>query len=365
MAKIDIKDACKVLMMAYKDKMLIEDEIGKNIDIVLNGTHKTYKYILVTAILAKATNKNIDILSLQAGDRSKGAYDARSICHKVLVPFEREFLKDSLGSSNEPYLNKPARYKRLTTENPVKNGKDMDILKMVISILERITDSNIAKKYLCSALASMVNITQKNANKYSISIDSNEQNSNIQDILDFVNILIKKSCEGEICPLIVAAIESCIKKKYTIVPHKVNESGSSSKEIGDIDIYNENKELVTSIEVKDKDFAKNDVEHAIKKFANAKLKRTMFIYGDKVNFDIVDIHQEAARYGRLGYYCSVISIIDYVKLRLLDMPENVTRNSFAEMIMNYAEKINIKQETLAWIKEAIKQHDILANLDKV
>ena len=69
--------------------------------------------------MAKAVNKEIDALSLQAGDESDGAYDARSLCHKVLVPFEREFMPNSLGGSNEPFLNKPARFPRLTPDNAV------------------------------------------------------------------------------------------------------------------------------------------------------------------------------------------------------------------------------------------------------
>lgn len=59
------------------------------------------------------------------------------------------------------------------------------------------------------------------------------------------------------CPLVVAAIEHLYYKgAKTVVPHKVNESGASSKEVGDIDIFDNAEQLVSSIEVKDKDFTK-------------------------------------------------------------------------------------------------------------
>ena len=153
--KIDLKNARKVLVETYKTCVHVSDEIGRHIDNILNGTHLTYKYILVTELLGKASDPFIDPLSLQAKDESDGAYDARSVCHKVLVPFERDYLPGALGNSNEPFLNKPARFERLTTENAVRKGKDMATLKSLIWILSRMDSSAKARKYLSSALYTM------------------------------------------------------------------------------------------------------------------------------------------------------------------------------------------------------------------
>ena len=51
------------------------------VDDVLEHTHLTYKYILVTALTAKATDESVNPLCLQAKSALPGAYDARSICH--------------------------------------------------------------------------------------------------------------------------------------------------------------------------------------------------------------------------------------------------------------------------------------------
>ncbi|MBW4660785.1 MAG: restriction endonuclease, SacI family [Drouetiella hepatica Uher 2000/2452] len=77
---------------------------------IIQGKHLTFRYILVTALLGKATNSSINALTLQAGANVEGAYDARSLCHGVVVPLERQLLNSSLGGSNEPFLNKPARF---------------------------------------------------------------------------------------------------------------------------------------------------------------------------------------------------------------------------------------------------------------
>lgn len=88
MKKVSETVAKKILLALSKNPTFCNDKVGEEIKSVLNGTHKTYKYVLVNGLLAKAVNKEIDALSLQAGDESDGAYDARSLCHKVLVPFE-------------------------------------------------------------------------------------------------------------------------------------------------------------------------------------------------------------------------------------------------------------------------------------
>ena len=146
MKKVSETVAKKILLALSKNPTISNDEVGEEIKSVLNGTHKTYKYVLVNGLLAKAVNKEIDALSLQAGDESDGAYDARSLCHKVLVPFEREFMPYRLGGSNEPFLNKPARFPRLTTDNAVRKGNDMRTLQSLISILSKVKNSSLAKK---------------------------------------------------------------------------------------------------------------------------------------------------------------------------------------------------------------------------
>lgn len=74
-------------------------------------------------------------------------------------------------------------------------------------------------------------------------------------------------------------------KNFKVVPHKVNESGASSKEVGDIDIFDAEGSIVNAIEVKDKNFSEQDVVHAIEKLREVHLHSSLFIYGKFANFD--------------------------------------------------------------------------------
>ena len=75
--------------------------IKETIDFVMGGKNcLTYRYIMFTALLAKATEPRVDMLSLQAGDDSEGAYDARSLAKDVVFQFQKSMLGNILDGSN-------------------------------------------------------------------------------------------------------------------------------------------------------------------------------------------------------------------------------------------------------------------------
>lgn len=132
------EDAAEKLQVAYADALSCEsvpDCSHKDfIDFVIDNTHLTFKYILFTGILSKATDPTINALCLQAGSSLPGAYDARTVCHKVIVPFEMETLEKALGGSNEPFLNKPARFPELSKTDvllPVKDVPDRSWVPLI------------------------------------------------------------------------------------------------------------------------------------------------------------------------------------------------------------------------------------------
>ncbi|AWX97652.1 hypothetical protein BKM67_06260 [Streptococcus suis] len=136
--EISVENASSTLKNAYQDALEAENidcKFSEFIDLILDNTHLTYKYILFTAILSKATDANVNALALQKKSKLPGAYDARTICHKVIVPFEMETLGKALGGSNEPFLNKPARNEELSKSNPVRSGRDAMLLEKLCEVL--------------------------------------------------------------------------------------------------------------------------------------------------------------------------------------------------------------------------------------
>ena len=82
----------------------IRDDITESI----NSKTLSYRYVLPTHLLAKAVNPALDCRSIQKSSGLVVAFDARSICQSVIVPFDRQN-DNVLGGSREPYANNPLR----------------------------------------------------------------------------------------------------------------------------------------------------------------------------------------------------------------------------------------------------------------
>ena len=355
MATIDFRTAGLILERALVEAEPANDNFGETIYSVLTGSHKTYRYILVNALLAKATNQDVNALSLQKGDGKQGKFDARSLCHNVLVPFERLKLQGCLGDSNEPFLNKPARFVTLSMDNAVRAGRDKETLESVIRVLSSITTSEMAYKYLRSAMAVLKQNHENYLKKFSIGDALIDVSEFSQLVLDYIYKITNHTMDGEICPLVVAELERLyLGKEYKVVPHKVNESGSSSKEVGDIDIFDSEGTLVNAIEVKDKNFSEQDVIHAISKFRQANLTSSLFIYGKNVNFDEDSVYRVLTKTGREGHYCCLISILSYAKMRIADL-KVVTIREFVEGLLKFSKLTNAKDDTINIIKTISSQ----------
>ena len=350
MAEIIIKtDAERILLSAFRTRCSKKDDISGSIRAVLNGNHKTYKYILINGLLAKATNEKINALALQAGAPITGAFDARSLCHGVLVPFERDFLHNSLGGSNEPFLNKPARFTHLSDQNAVRKGNDKETLLLLIKIFTSISTSVESEAYLACGLEFLnqrieeTKILQDTTLKY---------NPTLVEVYEFVFRFLEKSFEGESSAIIVGTLEklyhSRFSKNFKVIVHKVNQSGASSKEVGDIDIFKEDN-FYYAIEVKDKHFTPYDLEHAFNKIIANSGSKGQFIYGPSGTFDKSLLDDRIAKFEKEGFLVLFQDIYTYSKTMIFKIDLN-SKQEFISALMATAVEINCKNETKTWIQ---------------
>lgn len=345
-------DAEKVLLSAFRTRCTKKDLISSKITAVLQANHKTYKYVLITGLLAKATNEKINALALQAGAPFEGAYDARSLCHGVLVPFERDFLQSALGGSNEPFLNKPARFTHLSDTNAVRKGDDKAVLELLIEIFNSIKTSADAKSYLACALEFLnqrieeIKILQDSSIKY---------NPTLVEIYEFIFRFLEKSFEGESSAIVVGALEKIYHSRFSndfkVVAHKVNQSGASSKEVGDIDIFKMDI-FYYAIEVKDKNFTSYDLEHAFKKIQNAGGNKGQFIYGPNASFDKDQIEKRIGEFENEKFMVLLQDIFTYSRTMIFKIDLN-SKQEFIDTLMATAIEINSKDETKAWIQSLL------------
>ena len=312
---------------------------------ILTGDHLTYRYVFVTALVAKSLDQGVNCLALQAGAGLEGAYDARSLCHKVLVPFEREFLGNALGGSNEPFLNKPARYTHLSLSNAVRRGNDRETLALLCKVLPEVNTSSKAFDSLVDALSMLVSIAAK-AQTTDVVVASVGDNQKAQVLL-LIDRLVSRSMEGESCSLAVTAVLECLSrgplKGAKVEVHPVNQCGASSLEVSDVDVFYEGK-LTASLEVKDKRFTKHDVGHAVSKVSAAGYDSLFFVKGpsgllvDSKESDLIAAHR--AR----GFILNILTVQEFAAF-VLAFVHGVSYPSFCEILFAQARVARVKGET--------------------
>ena len=126
-----------------------DGELLESIRLSVNSNTKTYRYVLPTQLLAKASDPALDCRSLQAGADRTGSFDARTIAHQVIVPFDQANDR-VLGGSPEPYVNNPVRVSEVSERhrNPQKNKRGWDHLCRVLEVVESTQDEDFTKTVL-------------------------------------------------------------------------------------------------------------------------------------------------------------------------------------------------------------------------
>lgn len=218
----------------------------------LQSSSLTYHYVLPTQLLAKAVNGGLDAHALQAGYPSPGAFDARTIAHDVIVPFDRENER-VLGGSPEPYVNNPLRVPGVTANyrGQQKNKTDWDKLVAVLDAVENNPDQAFARQVLDQVLFEIYRMLGSVAVIYPtpnrISLD--RTNELIQQYL-------AAKSGGERMEAVCTALFCTIGREFGIFDEvkrdKVNAADVSSGMSADIECWLDDK-ITLLVEVKDRE----------------------------------------------------------------------------------------------------------------
>jgi hypothetical protein len=349
--------AQKKLTEAYKEVENLSDaplcDYKDFIDFVIDNKHLTYKYVLFTAILSKSADESINGLCLQAGSELTGAYDARTVCHQVIVPFEMETLEKALGGSNEPFLNKPARYTELSTDNAVRRGNDEKILHSLINNIPLIDTSDKAYSCLKYLLYKLIKIKEK---KKAITVFSIPDSANLPSkLMTFINRALEQSYEGEILTLMIAGIYHLHYNKPSalVEVHPVNQCGASGREVSDLDIYVDGK-LVASNELKDKDYAETDVRHAADKVLSAGGTKMLFIEGPRANAQGAFKKAIESEYGNKNFLLRILAYNLFLDSYIGTL-EDSDCEEFVRFILETARETKFKEEVISYLDNLAKE----------
>lgn len=92
-------------------------EPDAGVDQVIDSKVQSVRYAAVTQLLGKIADPDRGILCCQSETGELGAWDARSFCAAVIVPWVAEN-QDVIGKSPDPYVSNPLRRPVLSRDMP-------------------------------------------------------------------------------------------------------------------------------------------------------------------------------------------------------------------------------------------------------
>ena len=245
-------------------------EMRENIAVVINSDRKTYRYMLFVGLLVSVTDQRLHPRCLQQKAGCVGAFNARSLCAEVVVPFEKSTLKGRLGGSCDPYVSNPARLPMVEKNNDAKSALDRDHLSRLYDVLEYAKNSNLPERKKLFRYAFSC-VLARPAEESSL-VEFGTFGKTSLGSGPFFDFLKARETTADV------PIKQCEKNVSHVVAHPLTESGASHREIGDIDLKFKDGRAY-AVEVKAKAFSETEVNHACEKAYRSGIHRVIFAFG--------------------------------------------------------------------------------------
>ncbi len=359
--EINKLDAGRVLRESYervKKTPQTSCKIAREICMAMTGKGcLTYQYILLTALVAKSTDFRVDMLSLQVEDTSSGAYAPRTLCSEVIYPFQKQILSNALDGNNaDPLVNKPARYSRLTKFNAAR-GDGKKVLDALCDALPTLTTKEEVRDALDYMLTRLLAIARENQEKRR-SVRAAIQDTDTAALYTFLSDLLDQGFGGAALVLVTYAlflIHFPPEMGYKIIPHPVNQAGSSSRQKSDLDIELNGRPLL-GVELKDKPFTADDVARAANTAMSSKLKSLLFISGRHAGIQSIPTYFSEVKktYAKLGFSVGVIDIDEFMDLILVTHSDSITASNVLSAVYDCVFDIGGTVETQTWVYSRLK-----------
>ena len=210
----------------------------------------TYTPFLLTALLAKATDPSVDVLSLAVGSTARG-YSARSLAADVVVPISREVGIDLRTNGPEPLNNSP--FYGCARVDAMDRSRNPEAFNYLLETAEKIAllDASGAAR----ALAAAVRVGMKDFDGEVVPLVGKARGM-AQLVRAVEEFLSEKPEGGKRAQAAVAAALSCVFKR--VETGLVNDP--SRQTTGDVVVYGRGNNAVLAVEVRAKHVDLDDAE---------------------------------------------------------------------------------------------------------
>lgn len=271
----------------YVDDFAIREKIR---EVVTNETYgtKTFRYMLVTNVLAKAVNNDAHYLALKAKSDLSGSFNSGGLATEIVTDWEKDH-GQRLGGSNEPRTNKPY-FDQVKVEEDYDASQQgaYDTLRNLLIKLQEETQSGDLDPMdvLRQTLYEVSRLAPKTV-EY-----TNPPDVPFHQLESVIREYLQKSNLGERLAAVTAGVIDAQyyfadKDDVVVKAEHVNVPDVNSSAAGDIEVFrtDDEEDLLRAIEVKDKPARKSDIQHSVAAARRHELSEYLFVTGKGFSSD--------------------------------------------------------------------------------
>jgi hypothetical protein len=303
---------------------------------VLLARDVAFKYILVTGFLAKLTNPEAHPRALQAKSDLPGAYDARSLCHKVVVPFEKDSKLNLLGLSNEPLVRKSARHPQHDKGNTQLKNKRLAAVVHDLLELARESKPEAVEAMLVAALRIGRELAKTRV------VATADLDTNLRHVLNFISEFLKEGDAGARLVAVTGAFITLLSESYDVKVYQSTTSDQFAGTAGDIEVFAA-KELYTAYECKHRPLNVDDLRHGVRKAKQNAVPEYCFVTAE----GLVQGQEEAIR-------AEVETALDSLDVSILDV---YVAAEYWAVALNAARRAQFGDKVASILRDSMRRHD--------
>lgn len=248
----------------------------------INSQTKSYRYVLPTALMTKLADHSVDCHALQAGVGNEKAFDARSICKQVVVPFDHDH-ENVLGGSGDPYVNNPLRGPALS-EQYISDKKDKPgwrDLCIVADAIEKAQSPDFTKTVFMQVMAEIYHRMAVTTVTYPV-----PRRTSLDQCLDLASQFLEESSGGDRLLALSSALFITIGRSFQLWSDvrraNINVADTASGAVADLECVNDDDQIVMAVEVKDRTVTINQIKEKMVNLRAENVTEVLFLAQDGV-----------------------------------------------------------------------------------
>jgi hypothetical protein len=318
-------------------------------DSLADSTDKTYHYVLITQLVSKVTNPELNARCLQKGADVEGSFEPRSVCKKTIVPFERTHLDGALGGAPDPYVNNPVRVPLLTKADRASKS-DPEMWDKLCDVAEAVesNDEEFAKDAFRQVLLEIYRKLGSTEIKYDVPL-----RASLPQVVGVMEQFSLEKSGGDRPLALTAALFQMVGKHFKLFDPqvkrgKITATDKALRQVADIECSDSAGKVVIAIEVKDRTVTVSDLEEKLRTSREQGIREVFFVSGRGTR-ETEGVPERAAKEFAAGQNLYVFTLMELAR-PILALAGEEARRDFLIFVGQQLDAHSDTKHRLAWRK---------------